>query len=444
MPKPVAILLAVASLCACAAAQPADRLAVTGTIQGGGPLVLYEMTPRGALVSTLAVLPTGHWPEAIEMAPDNRSLRVHTRTTAQFGFGTIFDVDPSGVVTTFFAGLPLMRPSHAWLDDDGRWRVLNGQLGSGIVDVLDVTPASATTITSFTGRFVYGASEDVVAGQLVLRTYRENFMAPATPEYVRVDPDTGAITGFAAMRGRDHPVYGAKHPPVDAERGGVFDLAYHSLQLYTSLVFVDPENGLAEISGRLPAEQPIDMVRAGGRSHPIALHAFTAHLQQGHSAVQIAGDGSVRSVTRFRWAGFPLFVSTPICRIGSRHLAWSRVATPNRRTLAIDVPGEAGRAYALAFSLRGAVPGMRLPSGRTIPLAFDALSTLCVNGGIAGVLDRTVGRLDANGRAVARVDANPLGAAVRGITLYGAAVVFDPSAPDGIAHILGPTRVDLD
>ncbi len=443
MSKSATLVLVLAVAGATTTAQSADRLIATGTIQGGGPLVLYEMAPRGAVLATIAVLPGGHWPEAIEMAEDNRSLRVFTRTTAQFGFGTIFDVDPSGTVTTFFAGLPLIRPSHAWLDDNGRWRVLNGQLGSGIVDVLDVTPTAATTITSFAGRFVYGASEDVVSGQLVLRTLRENVQAAATPEYVRVDPRTGTITAFAPARLRDHPIYGAKRPPFDPERGGVLDLAYHSLSVYASLVFVDPENGLSEISGQLPGEQPIDLVRAGGRSHPVAFHAFTKHVLQGYSAIQIAGDGSVRSVTRFGWAGYPLFVSTPICRKGSRHLAWSLVAAPNRRTLAIDVPGESGRPYALAFSLRGAVPGLRLLSGRTIPLAFDALSTLCLSGGIPGVLDRTIGRLDASGRAVARIDANALGAAARGVTLFGAAVVLDPSAPDGIAHILGPTRVDF-
>ena len=114
---------------------------------------------------------------------------------------------------------------------------------------------------------------------------------------------------------------------------------------------------------------------------------------------------------------------------------------PNDRELSISVPGAAGRFFAVGMSLSGTRPGIPVKPNREISIVVDPLTSLCLAGGVPGILGPTAGSLDAQGRAVVRVNANPLGSTVQGLRAWLAAVVLDPQAPDGISHVLGPELI---
>jgi len=64
-------------------------------------------------------------------------------------------------------------------------------------------------------------------------------------------------------------------------------------------------------------------------------------------------------------------------------------------------------------------------------------------GGVSGVLERTVGSLDLSGRATVKVDTNAFGSARKGMKIWAAALVLDPAAPSGVAHVAGPTLLTI-
>jgi hypothetical protein len=78
-----------------------------------------------------------------------------------------------------------------------------------------------------------------------------------------------------------------------------------------------------------------------------------------------------------------------------------------------------------------------------IPLVFDSLTMLCLQGGIPGVIEGTVGTLDAFGEARVKVDTNAFGTRLAGFRFWAAAVVLDPNAPSGVSHVLGPTLLAI-
>jgi hypothetical protein len=104
----------------------------------------------------------------------------------------------------------------------------------------------------------------------------------------------------------------------------------------------------------------------------------------------------------------------------------------------VSFPGEGGRAYVAALSATGIRPGPALPDGRVIPLIVDGLVSQCVNGGLPGILENTVGVLSPTGQARVKVHVNRFGAALRGARLWAAALLLDAKAPSGIAAVVGP------
>jgi hypothetical protein len=157
--------------------------------------------------------------------------------------------------------------------------------------------------------------------------------------------------------------------------------------------------------------------------------------------------GLMRNGSRFgsvTISGFPSLSSRLyMFRRGERHLAWTMDRRPDDRSLRVSFPGEGGRSYVAALSVTGIRPGPVLPDGRVIPLIVDGLVSQSLNGGIPGVLENTVGVLNATGEARVKVHVNRFGATLKGLRLWAATLVLDAKAPSGVAAVVGPLMVTL-
>ncbi|MBN2492560.1 MAG: hypothetical protein JXQ29_17055 [Planctomycetes bacterium] len=125
----------------------------------------------------------------------------------------------------------------------------------------------------------------------------------------------------------------------------------------------------------------------------------------------------------------------------SRNLASELAKAPRQWNIRISFPGDAGRAYVLAFSYSGYTPGLPLPDGRVVPLVLDTLALLTARGAVPPFLTHNVGVLNASGSAVAVLDLNAI--PVQGIRLWAAALSIDPAAPLGISQISAPILLVL-
>jgi len=100
--------------------------------------------------------------------------------------------------------------------------------------------------------------------------------------------------------------------------------------------------------------------------------------------------------------------------------------------------------YVFAASLAGAGQ-INLSSGREIFLTPDTLTLTLINlGGLAPFFQNASGTLNALGTAQVTMDMTSLGLAANGIVVHLAAVILDPQAPDGIAHVCQPYAWVLD
>jgi len=210
-------------------------------------------------------------------------------------------------------------------------------------------------------------------------------------------------------------------------------------------VRLHPSTGLTTLTA-LIGRYAADLVAVGGRTRGYDFHAFVTPSWPPPGPVEIIRFRKDGTVTGKSIAPMSTPMWNPgkgILRKGSRHLCWCMNQAPNGRTLRLSFPGEAGRAYAVGFSATGIRPGIPLPDGRVISIVPDALTTASATGGIPGVLDRTVGTLDARGQATVNVDTNRFGPALKGLRLWAAAVVLDPREPSGIAQVVGPTVLTI-
>jgi len=263
-------------------------------------------------------------------------------------------------------------------------------------------------------------------------------------------------TGLVVFRGQGGPGNKIHYYHIDATKHAITTLARETFLevTNTTTLFTDDRGDFVDVLGEWPGPRSclvrldprtgktstttIASVRfaavetAGGRAFPIRFRAL-----EGSRLYSIRADGAVLSTqTLQRYVN--VRVDNWMVRLGSLHLSWQRVNVPNDRILFLDFPGEGGQNFVAAASLTGSGAGPMLPDGRRVPITVDGLSAICLAGGIPGVLDNTVGALDAKGRARVRVFANRFGAVVRGLRIWFAAAVLDPSASSGIAHLAGP------
>jgi hypothetical protein len=128
----------------------------------------------------------------------------------------------------------------------------------------------------------------------------------------------------------------------------------------------------------------------------------------------------------------------------SRNLGPELIQAPNHRRIRISFPGDANKSYVLALSLSGCKPGVPLRDGRVIPLNPDNLTVATVQYSLPPLLAGNLGVLNAFDEAVATMDLNSLGSAVKGLRVWAAALTLDPAAPSGISQVSAPLLFVLD
>jgi len=392
---------------------------------------LLEMDDQGNVFGSFATLPLNFTPLQLVNSPDNRSVR------ALGAAGTtpaLLECDRHGIVTTVVSGAPLRSPVVLARNDEGDTLIVDDGGAPGAWDVWRLRTGSLSRLCTLAADRVTGARMDPESGLLAIRA----FWSGKVQGYFRVDPATGSVTTVATLPpGGQDLAEGARRFAYDASRGVFVDINYDGLNGMSKLVHVHPVQGITKITPLGPTVTGHDLVEAGGRAAPVRYCVYAHQVQPARDLlIHIAGDGTVlRSlpVTGIPWIG-----QTPLLRKRSNHLEWFVAQAPNDRVLRLSFPGEAGRIFVVGFSLSGMRPGVFLPDGRHVPVAVDTLTLLCLSGGVPGFITNTVGVLSAAGEAAVRVNANRLGPQARGIKVWAAALVLDPGAPFGIAHIAGP------
>jgi len=116
------------------------------------------------------------------------------------------------------------------------------------------------------------------------------------------------------------------------------------------------------------------------------------------------------------------------------------VRTGNR-TWDVNVnPGQglhAGKPFVVAVSITGAFR-FSLADGRELFISPDDATRLSIAGQLSPLLSGNIGLLDGSGRAKATLDLTLLGLAANGSVIHLAALVLDPNAPSGVAHVCQP------
>jgi hypothetical protein len=120
---------------------------------------------------------------------------------------------------------------------------------------------------------------------------------------------------------------------------------------------------------------------------------------------------------------------------GSRNLASVLITSPNYRQIVVSFPNHGGFTYVAALGVSGIRPGVPLGDGRQINLLPDEVTKASLQNLLNPIWRPGPGKLDAQGRAVMHLDANPLGKSVQGLPVWIAVAVLDPKASQGIAAL---------
>ncbi len=417
---------------ACAAPVSAQDAFVIATLQSS-PSVAYEfrwLGDDGSVTTTLGRLPSGAFPVQIAVGPDNRSLRILTRGPAPQG-GSVFELAPSGRLTTLATGAPIVNPHMMFPGGDGEVYIVNDHGTS--VELLRLAGGRLTSAGMIPLITPTGCTIDPATGFVVLRGFER--ATPATMGYFFLDPATGRVSSIPTPQ--LFSVTGSSRIGFDPVADEFIDLRQDFSTRATMMMRFDRTRGVTSTRTVLvdPQASPLDLVAASGCSRTTRHWALVRTLYAGTYLLGLRGDGSpIRAAQLSGLNGTPL----KMVRVASEPIAVSLANAPNDRTVHLRFPGHGGKSYALVASTTGYRPGPRLADGRTIPIAPDALTFASLRGGIPGVLSPTIGVLDAQGDAQVRANANGFGPGVAGVHVWVAALVFDAAAPSGVASVVGP------
>ena len=399
---------------------------------------VYEIGRDGQFRSTLSVLTPGDTIGALVHDEFNQGFYV---VSAQRNVGARLEHIRQGQPRVLVASNPTMEYPFAMLrDGDGAWLVLNNA-GSAI-SVMTLQGNQLVQRCAAANLWGWAAAFHPASGQILVRGTSRG--SPQYFGYFLIDPATGLWTSFNTvpiLASMSSWGFGAREPLYDAGFDGFWDLNFDLTVSTTSVFRVRQGSGMNTLATLPSLFRPADLVHASSRD---VRYPFRALLempwQQVFSIYDLDRRGQATFVSTLPGVA-PLSSLSTLVRRGSRHLAWTLNPAPHTRQLRLSFPGEIGRPYVVGFTLSGVHPGIPLPDGRTIPVNVDPLTLLSVSGGIPGILTRTVGTLDVSGAATVTIDTTLVSPVLKGMRILGAAVVLDPSAPSGIAHVVGPSRV---
>lgn len=377
-----------------AAAQPAlgDYLLVDPTTAAAPRLLVVDPTGRTRL---LAAPGPSHLVVEPRMDVGNRDV-VAVFHQKQSGSGSLVRIDPNGAVTSIVAqGVPFPRAIESAAD--GSYLLL---------DSLDS---------------IHRAASNAIAR-----------IATVPPPFGGFSMTIDPVTGDYWLLG-----FGGTVAQVDHRTRAVTTLTPTPFRFGTGIDHDEATDSFVVITETLQTVlrsdrqlRVVSSFRTAGQAMSVRLFPETGHVH----VLQLNS-----TVSEYTLAGV-VIRTTPIPRVdpfsldvyGSRPLAGR--GTGARGTvyrLSLGFPGGAGLPYAIALSLGGIGPGIRLPDGRTIALALDGLFTWTAGrGDIPGLTQGLRGNLSPTGQAVATI-AIPgwLPARQR---IFAAAIAFDRNAPSGI------------
>jgi len=400
------------------------------------PFQLMEIDVMGRVVATVASTPQLTTYQVLHAA-NNRDFLMIGQTNVSGWPGAVLRVDRSGRVSTLVQTTVIPAASIMVADVNGDHIIAARAANFLDTDLLRLRGSTLTTLATAINLAVDGLAVDPDTDQLLVRGFTTN---PLVFGYYRVDPRTGAVTTFTLP-----PVWnvrnlgiGARNPLFRGRGGHFVDMFASGASLVGAVVRVTATHGLTTMNTFGSYAYPSDITTAGGRAHPVAFRGLVYQTvgKYQSSIVSLAEDGTALAVAAI--TAFPTWQRNTLLRVGSRHLAWKQTAAPNDRTLTLSFPGEGRRPYVVGLSLSGVRPAFPLGDGRVFPIVLDALTAVAFAGGIPGVVEHTVGLLDAQGAATVKVNLNALGGSVKGVRVWVAAAVLDPAASRGVAHVVGP------
>jgi len=434
-------IVGIAALCLLAAgvgAQTRERFVVFSNANSTQPTDIYQIDETGQLISTVVSFPANTIPQGLVLGADNQTLLMPDFTFQNLNFvGRVYSVTLSGVVRTIALGGALDRPWHLVRDSDGDWMVLDAaELGQRMTKVVRMSDQGVTTLQSISPGLGYSGARDEDSGQLFLRG-----AVGLDIGYLRIDPANGTVTSFwmSAKSRNFWAGYGAREPVFEGPTGAFIDVPWDNGMWLSRF---HPEIGRHDISPTKISTVPVDMVAADQQASPVYyVLGRSISPPYGYHLLHMTAGGT--EIRRYAVQTPPLHPRTPLVRLGSRHLSWHMSRPPNGRSLWLSFLTLPGRKYAVAFSSTGVRPGRQLIDGRVIPIVLDQLALTCLQGGIPGVIENTVGTLDTAGRAQVKVDTNAFRGVLKGRRFWATAVVLDPAATLGIAYIVGPTLLEI-
>lgn len=366
---------------------------------------------------------SGSYLKDVVMAEDNSSVYVISNTSPR-----IVKVDNLGsIISSVYSGSTIGTPNDMMLDQNGDL-IVGGSNG-----LFKVSPVTGQ-VTTLAGSTVspLGITVDIDRGDLLICgsnrminrydiiTGKSATLTPAAATTFRFNVEQNHATGL---------IYTGTC--CSTAIGGTA-MMVHDPYLKTSSILV----GSTATALRAWYAHRFDrQVNQKGMSTMLASVCGFGISGATSALVRMTEQGVVTTVVSYGVAGTGILTTYGMEIDGSRNLSPVLIKSPNYRQILISFPNYAGYAYAAALGVSGVRPGVPLGDGRQINLLPDSVTVASIQNLIPAIWKPGPGKLDTRGRAVAQLDANLLGPAVRGLPVWVAVVVLDPKASKGIAAI---------
>jgi len=396
-------LIALALLTAAVHSQPLGTDIFTGHTSGR----IVRTTPAG-VSTTLGNF--GYFINMLTMDTDNKTI-VALDSLSGANPQKVIRIDPltMTIVNTVFGGPPFTTV-QSWLevDQDGDYIVADKTMlfkvfrnGSGL-----------NTLYNDPNGYFFSFTEDKTTGDWLIGDYSARHIA-------RLDRHTMTLKTVIPIGA---PPTGMMPDPQQEEiiisGGSTTFLSYHPVTHVVATIVTGAGSANASTVDRAP-----DGTGA-------LLYAGTT----GGQIIKFDRKGTNLGVFGSTGAGSCLGVAFD----RSRNLGPELITAPNDRIIRLSFPGDAGKSYVFALSLSGCKPGVTLLDGRVIALNPDNLTVATSQFPIPPLLSGNIGVLDPFDEAIVTLNLNSLGNVVKGLRLYGVAIVIDPNAAMGISQISSP------
>lgn len=333
---------------------------------------------------------------------------------------------PPNVLTSITTGLV----GDFDVTPDGKTAYLTGPATSTItiVDLAQSPPAPVGSIPTPTNTAAIRVSPD---GARLVAMHQPNAFTTAMRAWDLANPRQPQSLGDAPVAAEASAV----RPAFDPGNRFVVSVATTSLNPSFVMLFdahaATPSNLYMLAAGAFVL-QGLTVTRDGNR----AFVAVTErHLPASIREVDLRNPNAPAFTNRVM---LRFFAPYELVAFGALH-ADGPVTIGANHPVRLSVPTRGGASYAMAASF-GTAPGIPVGGGRVVPLQPDAL--FAASRALPSVFQNFTGVLDGQGQAVAtvRVPATP---ALRGLSFFVAAVVLDPSQPQGIGTVSNAERLRI-